>query len=105
MSGEFDEEQESATLDAFLESRRGLVGGIVADMAAKGVGEDAFDGLVHDAAENVSAEASDWGSRINNEGIERQVAFVLQENGDVDGQALLTKAADEWLAENAPKPA
>lgn len=66
---------------------------LATEAAAKGVTEAALDDMVHDAADGIASD-------VNNEGIKKQIQFILEQYGR-EGIQLIRDAFDSKEAEVA----
>lgn len=82
--------------DNFYDRNRSLVDGLVTELKAAGLNESDLDELVHDSAANGGFESED-ASSLNNQGMELQVAFILEGDGIEAGSTMLRGLC-------APKP-
>lgn len=96
----FDRDRENERLARFETDNAVTIAGMEKALREDGCPDGALDELVHDAAANIEPERVDeissWASEtINNQGLARQIAFVLQENGMTDGLNLIRQAHRE----------
>ncbi|AOG03130.1 hypothetical protein [Bosea sp. RAC05] len=110
-------ETDRSSTELFAAINKGAIDALVAEIRAFGSDDGCLDELVLDGAAALGSQAANqvgdgaeaaitnaegYGSSINNDGLEAQVAFILAGNGITDGERLVRDAAG---IPSAPVPA